>query len=74
MLNKLIQSAHLFEVILNYSCMNIGSIYFIANVTLKNNFTYYLFFFHYLLGLILGGVLYSFMEYCFHRYLLHYSF
>jgi len=66
MIKSIIRSPHLLEVLIAYGGVHLLSIYhlFLFGGNLYD----------YFLGLIIGGVLYTFIEYWFHRYLLHTSY
>ena len=63
---KLIRSPHILEVILAYGGVHLISIYFLI-------FHFNQSILQYFYGLVIGGFIYTFIEYWFHRYLLHVS-
>jgi sterol desaturase/sphingolipid hydroxylase (fatty acid hydroxylase superfamily) len=66
MLKFIIRSPHLLEVLVAYGGVHIFSIYHL--ISFGGGLYDYLF------GLFIGGILYTFIEYWFHRYLLHTTF
>ena len=71
MLSHLIRSPHIFEVLIGYGGVHIISVFLLfyqfSITSFQDIFLWYLY------GLALGGCLYTFIEYWFHRYLLHVS-
>ena len=63
MLNKLIRSPHVLEVLVGYGTVHLITLYlyYIYQYTLTD----------YIIGYIAGGILYTFIEYWFHRVILH---
>ena len=66
MIRKIVRSPHIAEVLISYGGVHCISIY--------HNFqTFRGSFLTYIIGLIIGSIIYTFIEYWFHRYLLHVS-
>jgi sterol desaturase/sphingolipid hydroxylase (fatty acid hydroxylase superfamily) len=63
-LNSFIRSPHLLEIPLAYGTVHIISIYLLLHVYQKSIEWYFI-------GLLLGGFMYTFIEYWFHRTILH---
>ena len=61
---SIIRSPHIFEVLVAYGIVHLFSIYQIFFVFNEGFNTY-------ILGLLLGGIMYTFIEYWFHRVFLH---
>ena len=66
-LKNLVRSPHIIEVLFAYGGVHLISIYLLFS-RFNGGLTEYLY------GLALGGFIYTFIEYWFHRYLLHVSF
>lgn len=66
MLRKLVRSPHIAEVIMAYGGVHLLTIFHIFHTFNEGWKTYFV-------GLLIGSIIYTFIEYWFHRYLLHVS-
>lgn len=71
-ISHIIRSPHIFEVLIGYGGVHIISMLLLFYKFSKNTFTTFIT--YYIIGLSLGGCLYTFIEYWFHRYFLHIGF